>query len=318
MSNQNQDFDVIIIGGSYAGLSAAMALGRALRKVLIIDAGHPCNSQTPHSHNFLTRDGETPQAIADIARQQVQQYPSVTFYKGVAITGTGSSGAFTIITDSGDEFKGRKLVFATGVKDIFPAIQGISACWGISVLHCPYCHGFEVKHEKTGVLANGDMGFDYVKMISNWTKQLTLFTNGKSELSEEQSSTLKQHGIAVVETPVSSLQDKNGQVSEIVLQDKSTIPLKVMYYKPAFSQHSDIPVALGCELTEQGHLKTDMFQKTNVSGVYACGDCVSPLRSVAQAVSSGNIAGAMLNRELIEELFAHEPALNEAAGLSPR
>src|SRR5690606_19368783 len=146
----------IIIGGSYAGLSAAMALGRSLRKVLIIDAGKPCNRQTPHSHNFITQDGKTPAEISSIARAQVAQYETVTFLSGFAVEGKKTNSGFEIKTEKGEIFESKKLILATGVKDIMSEIPGFAECWGISVIHCPYCHGYEVRNEKTGILANGD------------------------------------------------------------------------------------------------------------------------------------------------------------------
>ena len=166
MTNNNH-FDVIIIGGSYSGLSAAMALGRSLRNVLIIDSGLPCNRQTPHSHNFITQDGKQPAVIAGKARTQVLQYNTVRFLNGRAISGKKTENGFTISTQKEEVFTAKKLVFATGVKDIMPDIDGFSACWGISVIHCPYCHGYEVSNEKTGILANGDIAFHYAQLIRN-------------------------------------------------------------------------------------------------------------------------------------------------------
>ena len=136
-------FDVIIIGGSYAGLSAAMALGRSLRNVLIIDSELPCNIQTPHSHNFITQDGKIPQEIISLARHQVEKYATIKYHKGLAINGLKMENGFVITTSTNDTFTSKKLIFATGVKDIMPDIDGFAACWGISVIHCPYCHGYD-------------------------------------------------------------------------------------------------------------------------------------------------------------------------------
>ena len=144
----NKLVDVVILGGSYAGLSAAMALGRAVRNVLIIDSRKPCNIQTPYSHNFITQDGKTPTEISTLAKLQVEKYKSIEFYNGLAVNGLKTIHGFEIITQNGDKFMAKKLIFATGVKDIMPNIKGFAACWGISVIHCPYCHGFEYINEK--------------------------------------------------------------------------------------------------------------------------------------------------------------------------
>jgi thioredoxin reductase len=181
MENVNQ-YDVIIIGGSYSGLAAGMALGRALRKVLIIDSGNPCNKQTPHSHNFLTNDGRTPKEIAGLAREQVRRYSTIEFLDAWATVAIKNKTGFEIRTEAGDVFTSSKLVLATGIKDIMPDIPGVAECWGISVIHCPYCHGYEVRHQKTGILAKGDTAFEMSSLISNWTKDLTLTPTGNQHL----------------------------------------------------------------------------------------------------------------------------------------
>lgn len=295
--------DVIIIGGSYAGLSAAMALGRALRNVLIIDSGLPCNRQTPHSHNFITQDGERPGDIANRAREQVLRYDTVRFQHDLALHVQPTENGFEVHTQSGDRFTGSKLIFATGVKDILPDIRGFSECWGISVVHCPYCHGYEIKHERTGILANGDGAFHYARLIRNWTDDLTVFTNGESTLTQEQAERIAHHNIPVVEKEIAHLVHDNGYVQEIIFKDGSSFPLSAIYSGPTTEQHCPIPEMLGCELTEQGLIKVDMLQKTTVENVFACGDSVSPLRSVAYAVATGNMAGAAANNQMVEEAF---------------
>lgn len=297
------NFDVIIIGGSYAGLSAAMSLGRALRNVLIIDSGNPCNRQTPHSHNFLTRDGETPAQISALGKEQVAEYKTLTFHEGLALSGAKTDDGFEIHTQAGNQFTAKKLVFASGIRDIMPDIKGFAECWGITAIHCPYCHGYEVKHERTGILANGDGAFEYAKLISNWTKDLTVFTNGPSTITEEQLAKIRSHQINIVETEIGSFEHDKGYLQRIIFKDGSDFPLKAVYSRPQFEQHSDIPAALGCELTEQGLLKVDNMQRTTVPGVYACGDNASGMRSVANAVATGSFSGAALNREMIDETF---------------
>jgi len=297
------NFEVIIIGGSYAGLAAAMALGRALRTVLIIDSGKPCNRQTPHSHNFITQDGETPAAISAKAKAQVLHYPTVQFLDAKATNGNKTGEGFEINTDSGETFTAQKLLFATGVKDIMPPVDGIADCWGISVIHCPYCHGYEVKGIRTAILANGDAAYHYCMLLTQWTKELTVFSNGKCTLTGEQLAKLKAHKIDVIETEVTSLQQNNGQLESITLVNGEIHLFTVMYYRADFVQHSDIPKSLGCALNEQGFITIDDMQKTSIPGIYAAGDCTTPMRAVAGAVAGGTKAGAILNNDMAAEAF---------------
>jgi thioredoxin reductase len=300
---KSNEFDVIIVGGSYAGLAAAMALGRALRKVLIIDSGLPCNRQTPYSHNFITNDGRTPLEIATLAREQVEKYSTVKFFQGLATQGTKTEDGFEIQTDSGKSFGARKIIFATGIRDIMPNINGFAACWGISVLHCPYCHGYEVRGMQTGILGNGEPAVEFCKLISNWTNNLTLFTNGKSTLTEEQTALVIKHGIKIVEQEIAALKHNKGYLEQLVFKDGSFLPIQVLYTRCSFEQHCSIPISLGCLLTEDGYLKTDLFQETSVSGVFACGDNATRMRAVAQAVAMGTMAGAAVNKQMINEEF---------------
>ncbi len=298
-----QYFDVIIVGGSYAGLSAAMALGRALKKVLIIDAGKPCNRQTPHSHNFITQDGVAPNEIANLAKQQVLKYETVHFREDSVVTARRKADKFEITTHQQQVLFADKIILATGIKDIMPDIPGFSECWGISVIHCPYCHGYEVRHRKTGILANGETAFEMSKMIRNWTDDLILFTNGRSILTVEQQTKLIDHGIQIVEDEIEEIVHKEGKLQSLALKDGIHLPLDALYARVPFAHHNEVAQQLGCELTEQGYIKTDLMQKTTQSGVFACGDNSTMMRSVASAVYTGSMAGAACNREIIEENF---------------
>ena len=244
----NNNFEVIIIGGSYSGLSAAMSLGRALRNVLIIDSGNPRNKQTPHSHNFLTQDGKTPNQISTLAKEQVSQYKTTKFYSGLAVSGIKTEKGFEIKTQVDDLFYSKKLILATGLRDIMPDIKGFAECWGISVIHCPYCHGYEVKNEKTGILGNGDYGFEFSRLVNNWTKDLTLYTNGKSTLTKEQTDKLRNHDIPIVEKEIDGFEHVNGQIQTIVFNDNSKTSITTIYARPVLIQHSEIAAQVGCEL----------------------------------------------------------------------
>jgi thioredoxin reductase len=299
----NKKFDVIIIGGSYSGLASAMALGRALKKVLIIDGGKPCNAQTPHSHNFLTQDGKTPSQIARLAKQQVEKYDTITFFEGFANNGVKTANAFEIQVVSGETFRAGKLIFATGIKDDMPNIEGFSDCWGISMLHCPYCHGYEVRNEKTGILGNGEHGNELVMLISNWTNDLTLYTNGKSTLTLEQTEKLEKRQINIVENEIERLEHHNGYLQNIIFKDGTKTEVKAMYSRNSFKQHCTIPESLGCELNDEGYIKVNHFQETSIDGVYACGDSTTRMRSVANSVAMGTAAGMMASKKMIIEQF---------------
>lgn len=294
-------FDVIIVGGSYSGLSAAMALGRALKKVLIIDSGKPCNRQTPYSHNFLTQDGVPPHEIAQLGKSQVAQYSTVHFFDGLATEGRKIADGFEIATSNKERFTAHKLVFATGIKDIMPPIEGFSHCWGISILHCPYCHGYEVRGAKTGGLAHGEEAFEFAKFLTNWTQDLTLYTNGKSDLSPEQMQYLKDLNIEVVDKEIQKVEHEEGYLKQLRFSDGSTAAVTALYAHVPFEQHCDIPVSLGAEIDENGYITVDGMQKTTVDGVYACGDNATRMRTVSNAVYQGTLTGMMLSKEIIME-----------------
>ncbi|WP_295124392.1 NAD(P)/FAD-dependent oxidoreductase [uncultured Chitinophaga sp.] len=298
-----QQYDVIIAGGSYAGLSAAMALGRAIRRVLIIDGGDPCNKQTPHSHNFITQDGNTPAAIAAAAREQVLAYPTVALQQGIVSNITPLDKGFEVVTAEGNVYQAKKIIFATGVKDIMPDIKGFAECWGITAIHCPYCHGYEVRAEETGIMANGDMAYEFAKLISNWTDKLTLFTNGPSSLSAEQALKLAAHKINIVEKKIVELEHENGFINQVNFEDGSRQSLAALYSKLPFVQKSDLLARLGCEFDDHGLVRIDDFSRTTVPGVYAAGDNANMFRSVAMSVAMGTKAGAMSNKEMRDQMF---------------
>ena len=301
--NDSKNFEVIIVGGSFAGLSAAMALGRSLRKVLIIDSGLPCNRQTPHSHNFISQDGEEPGTIAEKAIAQVLKYDTIQFLQDTALSGAKTEKGFIITTESGKEFLTKKLIFATGIKDIMPDIKGFPDCWGISVVHCPYCHGYELRNKKTGILANGERAFHLVSLVHNLTKDLSVLTSGKADFENHQLEKFKKHNIEIIEAEVQEIVHSNGHIGNLIFENGEEIAFEGIYAALPFEQHSFLPSSLGCEITELGYIKVDDFQRTTVEGIFACGDNSTMMRSIAKAVYSGNFTGAIVNSELIQEKF---------------
>lgn len=299
----NHSYEVIIIGGSYAGLSAAMALGRSLRKVLIIDHETPCNKPTPHSHNFLTQDGKAPVVIANLAKEQVLAYNTVDIKTDLAINCTFGDNGFKVETKSGNIFHSKKILLATGIKDILPNIDGFAECWGKSVIHCPYCHGFEYRHKKTGILADGDAAMHHAQLVKNLTDKLSIFSNGRTNLTSEQLDLLIRNDVAVIETPIKKIKHQDGYIEHLIIEDGTMIELDALYARLPFEQHSDIPAKLGCKLDDHGFISVNKLQETSVEGVFAAGDNSSGMRSVANAVSTGNLAGAMINKKLCDESF---------------
>lgn len=303
MTMDNRRFEVIIIGGSFSGLAAAMGLGRALRSVLVIDSGLAANRYTPESHNFLTQDGQPPAEIALIAKQQVDLYKSIKRINGLAVKAERNGNEFSVVLEDGTTYIGMKLIFATGIVDVWPNVPGFGECWGKSVLHCPYCHGFEVKNTTTGILGNGEYAFDFATLISNWTSDLTIYTNGPSTLTDEQTSKVHSHNIRIVQDPVEFLKHNNGYVEEIAFANGGSAIVKTLYARPEFKQHCDLPQMLGCELTTDGYIQIDWTQRTTIPGVYACGDNVTRLRTIANAVSMGTATAITLNKDMIIESF---------------
>ncbi|MNY27009.1 Thioredoxin reductase [compost metagenome] len=182
-----------------------------------------------------------------------------------------------------------------------PTIPGFADCWGISVIHCPYCHGYEYKEQETGILLNGDPAFELARMIRNLTSRLTIFTNGNSLISEMHQAQLIAMRVGIEEREISEFVHKNGYISSIVFKDGTHSSLDALYARPAFEQHCQIPKEIGCKFTDAGHIKVDDVQRTSIPGVFAAGDNATGFRAVAIAIAAGNKAGAVINHELVAE-----------------
>ncbi|PHI20093.1 pyridine nucleotide-disulfide oxidoreductase [Lewinellaceae bacterium SD302] len=264
LMEKDKEFDVIIVGGSYAGMSAAMALGRSLRSVLIIDSGKPCNRQTPHAHNIITQDGRTPKAISEAAKKQTLAYPTVAFASDLVTGVSRNERGFSVNTQSTQGIQARKILFATGVRDIMPDIKGFAECWGISILHCPYCHGYEVARQHLGILANGEVAFELCKLIQHWADKLTLFTNGKVALDAEQIRMIEKLDIEIVEKDIAELEQEAGQLKKVVFMDKSEYKVDAIFSRVAFEQHCKLPEELGCRQNEQGYIEVDIVEQPRI------------------------------------------------------
>ncbi|MFC3561979.1 NAD(P)/FAD-dependent oxidoreductase [Pedobacter jamesrossensis] len=297
------DFDVIIIGGSYAGLSAGLALGRSMRKVLIIDSGKPCNLQTPHAHNFLTHDGDKPASISAKAKAEVLKYPTISFLSDLVISAKSLENRVEIKTEGGKIISARKILLATGLKDVMPDIKGFSDCWAISIIHCPYCHGYEVRDERIGLMMNGDIAFEMAKNLHHWNKDLTILTHGISQINDEQREKLRSKSIKIIEDEVLEFRHLNGQLQNVVFKSGKCLAFKAVYARPEMKQHSELYKDLNYELTDTGLIKINEHYETTVKGIYATGDCVTPARGLSVVTASGTMAAVMMNREMISEDF---------------
>jgi thioredoxin reductase len=301
MASTNK-FEVIIIGGSYAGLAAALTLGRSQRNVLIIDSGKPCNAQTPLSHNFLTQDGKSPMEISSLAKEQVMAYPTVTFQEGHVIDAYKITNGFEVALEDKQTFSGKKIIFATGIRDVFPSIDGFAKCWGITAIHCPYCHGYELRNQPTAILANRDMAMHFAKLAYNLSKDITILTNGAHEFSGVDLKKLAKNNIQLIETGIAKINHTAGKISSIQFNDGKSIEVSVLYAGLPIQQHSQLPELIGCRLDDNGLILVDESQQTTVEGVFACGDNAN-MRSLAVAVKAGMVAGAYINMLFCEEEF---------------
>ncbi|KAL3932045.1 MAG: hypothetical protein SGBAC_011035 [Bacillariaceae sp.] len=311
--------DCVIVGGSYGGLSAALCLGRCLRQAVVIDEGLPCNRFTPHSQNFLTRDGFAPAEIASIGKQQIiEKYKTVEFQKDrvVSIQNRGTaSGAdntdnsemypFQVQTASGKTLESKTLLFATGVTDVFPKdIPGFEECWGTTVIHCPYCHGYEFHSEPTAMFMDKERAMHMLPLVRNLTPNVKLISSDTFE--EEELALLKKNGVQVMTSPIQEIQHEIGHITTVMFKDGTSLPVKAMYAGIPFDINAKniLVEELGCELDEHGFVKVDGMQMTNVDGVYAVGDATTMFRTVANAVNGGNKAGAVINVGLCNQEFA--------------
>ncbi|HIB38269.1 NAD(P)/FAD-dependent oxidoreductase [Mesonia sp.] len=298
-----KNYEVIIIGGSFAGLSAAMALGRSLRKTLIIDGGEPCNRFTPEAHNFITHDGKKPSEISAMAKEQVLAYSSIKFEKGFAHKVEKKKDFFTVEVDNGENYTAKKIILATGVKDQLLDINGFKECWGKTIIHCPYCHGYEFKNEKTAILANTDDAYHLAGLVKNLTNELKILTNGHQNFTEDQLKKFEKNNIEIIQEPIIKFSQTEGNLEKVIFTNQEELTLKALYARIPFIQSSSIAEDLGCAFTEMGHIQVNFMQETSIDGVYAAGDNTIMLRSIANAVNAGNVAGAIVNMKLVEEEF---------------
>lgn len=291
-------YDVIIAGGSYAGMSAGLQLARARRKVLVVDGGQRRNRFAATSHGFLGQDGRAPADIAEDARRQLMAYPTVEWVSDFAISARQEAEGFSLETANGQRYSARRLLLATGVTDELPEVAGLVERWGKSVFHCPYCHGYELEQGPIGVLATSEMSLHHALMLPDWGPT-TFFLNGAFEPDPEQRASLAQRGVTLVSERVERIE---GERANVVLADGRVVALDGLFVLPRTRVAGALAATLGCAF-EDGPLgafiQSDMTRETSVPGVFACGDAAMPFGSVALAVGDGVRAGSGVHRSLI-------------------
>lgn len=289
--------DVIVIGGSYAGMAAALQLARARRTVLVIDAGQRRNRFASHSHGFLGQDGVDPAIIWTEARRQLLAYPDVRWIEGTAGTTTGRKDDFRIATEVGDAFAGRRILLATGVIDRLPGIPGLAERWGRAVFHCPYCHGYELDRGRIGVIATGPMSIHQAQLLPEWGA-VTFLTNGALTLEPAQRDDLRKRGVAIVETPLARIVG----TADVELRDGRVLPFAGLFTATRTEPAGPLAEAAGCAMIETPmgrQIQTADSKETSIPGIFACGDVARTPHSVSLAVGDGAWAGAQLHRSLV-------------------
>jgi thioredoxin reductase len=293
--------DAIVIGGSYAGLSAALQLARARRRIAVIDAGQRRNRFAATSHGFLGQDGRGPEAIAADARDQLLAYPNVQWLQDTATAAERDAGGETFtVTTPATTLQARRVVLAIGVADELPPLPGLADRWGKSVFHCPYCHGYELDRGRIGVLAWSPMALHHALMLPDWGT-VTLFLNESFEPDAAQQAALAERGVTLVTGPVARV---SGHAT-VELKDGRGFEMDGLFTATTTRMASPIAEQLGCAL-EAGPIgpviQRSPMLETTVGGVFACGDAARPFGNVATAVGDGAMAGAATHRSLIPGL----------------
>ena len=289
--------DVAIIGGGAAGLSAALVLGRARRRVAIIDAGEPRNAPATHMQGFLTRDGTPPGELLREARIEVARY-------GVEILDdrvVDASAGFTLTLASGRPVEARQVLLATGATDELPDIPGARERWGRDFLHCPYCHGWEVRDQAIGVLGTSPHSITHAHLLRTWSDDVTFFPHTQT-VSAEERATLDARDIVVVDGLVAEVVVTDDRLRAVLLADGRVVERDALFIRPAVVAHEGSPAALlGCELQPGGLVRVDAEGRTSVPGVWAAGNATNPRAQVITAAGEGSAAAIAINTELVAQ-----------------
>lgn len=293
--------DVIIVGGSFAGLSAALQLGRARRTVTVLDTNTHRNRYAAHAHGILGHDGKPPRQILNEARAQLAHYPTVHILESGADAIAGEFDHFTVSIEGGETLHSRRVLLSHGIIDQFPDLPGFAESWGISVLHCPYCHGFEVADGRLGILYSNPVGLHMGTLLADWSDRLTLFADGHT-LPDDELAKLAAQGVSVVLPKITRLDQLAGQISAVVLETGERVPLDAMFAHPRQKISAKFHEQLDLALTEGplgSVIKVDDMFETSRKGIFAAGDVASLMQSANLAMGNGAMAGVMCHRSLL-------------------
>jgi len=296
--------DAIVVGGSFAGLSAATQLARARRQVLVVDTAQPRNRFSPAAHGILGHDGKPPAAILETARAQLAAYPTSAFRNDEATYAAARDGGFDVTLASGTVVHARRLVLATGVIDVLPDIPGLRERWGATVLHCPYCHGYETAGGRLGMLATSDASLHVASLLPDWSNDVTLFTNGAFDLTADQRAALAARGVRIDARRVAELVGQGRALAGVQLEDehgRTLVGLEALFVSPRTRVASPLAEQLGCAFDEAPSgliVRTDARKETTVPGVYAAGDAALARHNATFASADGVMAGVSAHQSL--------------------
>jgi thioredoxin reductase len=305
-------YDVVIVGGGAAGLSAALVLGRARRRVVVVDAGRPRNAPAAHMHGYLGSDGLPPAELlargrAEVAGYGVEQVPGTVAAVHACDTAPGSTSSrrrFHVALDDGTRLETRAVLVTTGLRDMTPAIPGVRERWGRDVLHCPYCHGYEVRDQPVGVLSGGPAttaeSLAHAHLVRQWSDDVVFFANGAT-VTATQREQLVARAIGVVDELVVRLAVDHDHLTGVVVAGGRVVPRSAVFVRPQFVPNDTLLVDLGCTVRDNGWVEVDATGATSVRGVWAAGNATNPRAQVITAAGEGSAAAIAINNSLVDE-----------------
>ncbi|MFD5555489.1 NAD(P)/FAD-dependent oxidoreductase [Streptomyces sp. NPDC127068] len=289
-------YDVVVVGGGAAGLSAALVLARARRRVAVVDAGEPRNAPAGHVHGFLTRDGTPPAELLALGRAEVAGYGAELLRGRVEHVEPG----FVVRLDGGAVLLARRVLVATGLRDELPELPGVREHWGAGVLHCPYCHAHEVRDQPLGVLGTGQGAVAQALLVRQWSPDVVLFAH-TLRLSEDDRERLDARGVRIVAGEVKALTSEDGRLSGVELADGRAVPRTAVFVFPRMVPRDELLTRLGCVRDEEGRVPVGPSGRTAVPGVWAVGNAVDPRALLVMAAGAGAAAAFELHHDLVAE-----------------